>query len=94
MICAVSKTNPPHPREISKGKQKNTTPVDDSKSDTNVSTFIPTRNRFDLLEDFDEDFDHEDSTVSPKSDRAEREESSQETVPLFKCPTVRYIWGT
>ena len=71
-----------------KGKQ-NTTPVDDSKSDTDVSTFIPTRNRFDLLEDFD----LEDSTVSSESDRAEREESSQETVPLFKCPIVRYILG-
>ena len=29
--------------------------------------------------------------VSPESDHDKQEKSCQETVPLFKCPTVRYI---
>ena len=80
-----------------KGKQRSTTPVvsndniDDSSSDTDVSTSIPIRNRFDVLADGG----LEDSPASPENDRVEREEEScQTTVPLFKCPTVRYIWGT
>ena len=79
-----------------KGKQRSTTPVvsndniDDSNSDTDVSASIPIRNRFDLLADGG----LEDSPASTESDHVEREESSQVTVPLFKCPTVRYIWGT
>ena len=73
-----------------KGKQRSTTPVvsndniDDSTSDTDVSASIPIRNRFDLLADGG----LEDSPASPESDHVEKEESSQVTVPLFKCPTV------
>ena len=77
-----------------KGRQKNTTPVgnenttDDSNSDTGVSISIPTTNRFDPLAVCG-------SEASTESDHAEKEESHQESsAPLFKCPTVRYIWGT
>ena len=67
-------------------KCENTT--DDSNSDTDVSISIPTTNRFDLLAVCS-------SEASTESDHAEKEESYQESsAPLFKCPTVRYIWGT
>ena len=91
-----SKRKKKSPKRKRKRKQRSTTPVvnsdniDDSNSDTDVSASIPIRNRFDLLTDGG----LEDSPASPESDHVEREESCQVTVSLFKCPTVRYIWGT
>ena len=57
MICAVSKTNQPHPRNLPGEKQnrsKNTTWVanQNNTDDSTVSTFIPTRNRLEPCADF------------------------------------------
>ena len=53
-----------------------------------MSISIPTTNRFDPLA-------VRGSEASTERDHVEKEESHQESsAPLFKCPTVRYIWGT
>ena len=61
----------------------------DANSDTDVSTSIPTRNRYYPLADCGP----EDLPASHESDNAERR-SHIKKLSLCKCPTVRYIWGT